>query len=127
MKSYLRQLTKQNWGFPWHILIAAFLTQVAFIALEGTMSEPLAILVSLVGVNGLGWLYEEYQIRWAGNTDKKDRLQDLIGNAIGSVAEVLLILYTAPDPLDVMYQKLISQIVYYAPDPVSVALVQLLY
>jgi hypothetical protein len=109
------------------MLIAAFLTQIAFIALEGTMSEPLAILVSLVGVNGLGWLYEEYQIRWAGNTDKKDRLQDLIGNAIGSVAEVLLILYTAPDPLDVMYQKLISQIVYYAPDPVSVALVQLLY
>ena len=86
-------LTKNNWGFPWHIILATILTKAIIIFFEWLLAHLGVTLIdqslkirmyAWVIVNIVGWVNEIIESK-TGNNPKKDLIQDVIGNNIGWV------------------------------------------
>ncbi len=72
---YVFELTKRNWGFPYHIILAFVGTQVA-------MRFGVHWFICLVTINLIGFIYERIQ-------NKGDAVEDIIGNNIGFLLGLL--------------------------------------
>ena len=80
-------LTKDNWGLPYHYIIAHFTTEVPIRSGADATLTVLAVLT-------VGIIYEIYQWIKAAKHNKakatKDMIQDLIANVVGvSVGAIL--------------------------------------
>jgi len=86
------KITRENWGFPWHILLALILTQGLLKA--GYKYAPyfdrlfLAAL-AWIFVNAIGLAYEAWQKYHYGNP-RRDFWQDMLANNLGFVVGTLL-------------------------------------
>lgn len=85
INNWLFNLTKNNWGLPWHIILACFGSALGFRILDLFLSaQPFlwkGILIWIV-VNVIGFGYEAYQKKKKG-PDKVDFFQDILANNIG--------------------------------------------
>jgi hypothetical protein len=82
---FFAKLTRENWGFPWHLIIAQNATLFAmsliyYIFPSGSFTVP-AVIVAIT-INVIGVSYEIHQIK-ADPGVKRDSLQDTIANNIG--------------------------------------------
>ena len=81
-------LTKENWGFPYHIILAIILTKIVLFAMS-FISFPIGYefypsAIAWVTVNLVGYINEVVQ-----KSTRRDFLQDMTGNNIGWLIEVL--------------------------------------
>jgi hypothetical protein len=88
MVKFFFELTKNNWGFPWHILLAYMGVDIfeklfpLFLKIEVDTLWT-SILGALV-INAIGYIYELIQGK------NKDTKQDLIANLSGSIIGTIL-------------------------------------
>ncbi len=75
MNRFFFELTKRNWGFPWHIIIAYVSTDFAM--------NWVHWVICLFTINLIGFIYERIQ-------NKKDAVEDIIANNIGAVLGIIL-------------------------------------
>jgi len=75
MNKFFYDLTKRNWGFPWHIIIAWGITDVAMIWVPWFWI--------LFGIIIIGFIYERIQ-------DSTGTVEDMIANVAGFVFGALL-------------------------------------
>jgi len=75
MTQFFYDLTKRNWGFPWHIIIAWGITDVAMIWVLWFWI--------LFGIIIIGFIYERIQ-------DSTGTVEDMIANVAGFVFGALL-------------------------------------
>ena len=68
MTKFFYELTKRNWGFPWHIIICLVSTQVAMMWVHWFWC--------LLVINLVGFIYERTQ-------NEKGVMEDIIANNIG--------------------------------------------
>lgn len=123
---FFYDLSMRNWGWMYHVFFAFAGYQLMFIFMQG-MAEWLAVVGSFLGINAIGYLYEEIQIRWRGVKDARDRKEDLIANFVGSFLQMGMILYTAPKPISQLYYEMMGQIMYRSPDWLAGTIAQLIY
>lgn len=71
VNDFFYNLTKNNWGFPWHIILAWLGTDIA-------MYFDVHWFICLFSINVIGFIYERIQ-------NQKDTAQDLIANNIGCI------------------------------------------
>jgi len=86
------KITKENWGFPWHIIIAMVLAECLFKVYFRRFDNwhiPFAIFIVWFVVNAIGLLYEMWQRYLYGNS-RTDFWQDMLANNIGFILGVLL-------------------------------------
>ena len=97
--SYFEKLTRENWGFPWHLFLAGNLASLFFIVglliflylgilINFEQVIKLAVF-SWFGVNAVGISYEAYQKATEGNP-RKDFFQDMAANNIGAITILIL-------------------------------------
>ncbi len=84
------KITKENWGFPWHINLALILTQISAFILLKFVDFPHTVAFAWVIVNFIG-LINEYFEKKKGNNPKKDFWQDMLANNIGWLLGVALL------------------------------------
>lgn len=96
MTKFFFELTKRNWGWPYHVLEALILTQVIFfgfyVIFELWVGHFLFMWYTVVTwllLNLVGTGYEIYQVRVKG--ERKGFWEDIIGNNLGFVLGILLI------------------------------------
>lgn len=78
------RITKDNWGFPWHIILAIILTRLTLFALFWLYPQapPQIYGYAWIIVNVVGYSYEVYEKRKQGGSGR-DFWQDTLGNNIG--------------------------------------------
>lgn len=78
------RITKDNWGFPWHIILASILTRLIMFTLFWFYPEapPQIYGIAWLLLNMAGYSYEVYQKRTRGNS-ARDFWLDMLGNNIG--------------------------------------------
>jgi hypothetical protein len=84
---FFYELTKSNWGFPWHILLAFVgmnLFEKIFPVFELNVDDLWITMLGFFVINGIGYGYEAIQ------GSQKDTKQDLIANLSGSALGVFL-------------------------------------
>lgn len=85
------KITRENWGFPWHIILANILTQIALCVFMLKVDILHAIAFSWVTVNAIGLLNEMYQ-KLKRRNPKKDFWQDMFANNLGWLSALLFVL-----------------------------------
>ena len=75
LTNFFYTLTKDNWGWPYHLIISWFLVEFGF-AVFGDIEKVVFVVFSI------GVLYEAYQALKKEN-DWKDFWQDFIANILG--------------------------------------------
>jgi hypothetical protein len=88
---FFQKLTLENWGFPWHIVIA-FLLFILVAPVMGLLvpDKYQAAGITWLIVNIVGYAYEVYQVKtgkMAGYC--REFRQDMLANNIGSLSGVL--------------------------------------
>jgi len=87
LNKYFYELTKNNWGFPYHILLAFIgvnLFEKLFPVFKLDVPELWITMLGFLVINGIGYVYEVIQ------GSQKDTKQDLIANLSGSILGVFL-------------------------------------
>ena len=75
MTKYLFELTRRNWGFPYHIILACVGTQIA-------LRLGIHWFICLFTINLIGFIYEKIQ-------NKGDTVEDIIANNLGFLLGLL--------------------------------------
>lgn len=75
MTKYFYNLTKRNWGFPWHLILCFCGTEIA-------MRFGVKWFICLFTINLIGFIYEKVQ-------NEKGVVEDLIANNIGFLLGLL--------------------------------------
>ncbi len=91
MTEYFYTLTRRNWGFPWHIILANFGMIVGFVILQWLIkpwSAPRIVVLVWLLINAIGFWYE-----WKQRKEKQGRAQDfredILANNIGIALGVI--------------------------------------
>jgi hypothetical protein len=74
---YFYKLTKENWGFPWHIILAFLGMRIGLRLIWFDMPYLWNCIFLWFLINAIGYVYELIQGK------QKDTRQDLIANNIG--------------------------------------------
>lgn len=84
------KITKENWGFPWHIILAVLAAYIVhkllLLADYGFLGLQLAVV--FLAVNIIGLINEKIQ-----KSKRRDFWQDMIGNNIGIAIYFLIVLF----------------------------------
>jgi len=84
------KITRENWGFPWHILLALVLAALSGIPLLKYTDLQHAVAFSWIIVNVVGIGNEIYE-KFTGKNPKKDFWQDVFANNLGWLIGVLIL------------------------------------
>ena len=82
MIKFFYELTKRNWGWPYHIILADVLATgilVLYYWLWGDIELAYNFVATLISVNIVGYIYEVIQ------QDKEEFWEDMIGNNVGII------------------------------------------
>lgn len=90
LNSFFYTLTKENWGFPWHIIISNFGFKLLVLMIPAQWAFGIVFFA--------GVLYELWQLSkakkaeglWELKRQKRDSAQDMIANLIGLFTGVFL-------------------------------------
>lgn len=87
MNKFFYELTKRNWGFPYHIILADLLaTGILALYLFLWAGVPFGQLAGItwISVNIIGYIYETIQIK-NNPAAKEEFWEDVIGNNVGII------------------------------------------
>jgi hypothetical protein len=84
----LFELTKRNWGAPWHAVEVALFGTLYVKLLGITSLEDPALMIGTVILIALTIIYEFYQVKYKGQRPR-GALEDAACNALGLVIVVL--------------------------------------
>lgn len=85
MTKFFYDLTKNNWGFPWHVIEADLLGCVFFSVLyliKTNMVFLWYMIVVFFLINVIGYGYEVYQVK-KDPSAKEEFWEDMIANNVG--------------------------------------------
>jgi hypothetical protein len=87
MNKFFRELTKRNWGWPYHVILADLLA-ICILTLYSFLWSS-TVLGQLIGftwlsVNAIGAIYEVTQVK-KDPTAKDEFWEDIIGNNCGII------------------------------------------
>ncbi len=94
MNEFFEKLKRENWGFPWHIILSLAGTVSAIILLRRIfpgISLSLGLIVTFLAINLIGVLHEIMQNK-RGQDNRRGSLQDIIANNAGIVLGIGLFL-----------------------------------
>ena len=95
ISKWLQKITGENWGFPYHIILANFVTTLGFALLNilnAQISMGLKFVFIFIGINLVGIIYELWQKKQE-QTDRTDMWQDILGNNIGILTGLIEIYF----------------------------------
>jgi len=90
MSEYFEKLTKENWGLPWHVLLALLAVNAGSVALALLLPLLQSALIVFVAVQVVGYVYEIRQIKKGPGMWLSDNSQDVFGNLLGGLAGAVL-------------------------------------
>jgi hypothetical protein len=91
MTKFFSDLTRQNWGFPWHIILADILaTGFLWLYLSVLPAVHLGFYyaVTWLSTNAIGYAYEVYQAK-QDPANKEEFWEDMAANNAGIVLACL--------------------------------------
>lgn len=98
LTKFFYDLTKRNWGWPYHVWIATWLTVLIYglylfiFALRGEIFLPMWYnILTWFTINFIGIGYEIYQARI--KNERKGFWEDIIGNNLGYLTGIFIIYY----------------------------------
>jgi len=87
MNQFFYALTKRNWGWPYHVILADILVLIFLWILYHVFILPMPYLwhALLAGLAAMivGYIYEVYQAKRYGPDAKEEFWEDVVGNAFG--------------------------------------------
>lgn len=97
MTKFFYELTKRNWGWPYHLFLAAlgsqFIFGIYFLIFEVVRMEHFLFMwyavLTFFTINAIGIAYEIYQAK-TNPADKKGSLEDYLGNITGSIIGIAM-------------------------------------
>jgi len=85
---FFYDLTRENWGFPYHVLLAFIgvnlFEKILPLFLKIEVDDLWITILGFLVINGIGYTYEVIQ------GSQKDTKQDLIANLSGGILGVIL-------------------------------------
>lgn len=91
MNKFLERLTRENWGFPWHIILAqagSMLSLFLLPLLIAGISPALNIIFTALIINLVGIVHEIRQNK-SGRESRRGSIQDIAANNTGILIAVL--------------------------------------